>query len=371
MCYAAIPSVTKITKAKTVEEIEELANQLAPGIAQVVTAALQALSDGMDLDALADALEKGDEQAVLGMLDVLLAQQTAKEQAKLQDAAWAGGALAAAQINPVLRGATFEFNRLNPKLVDWLQTYSLELIREVNDKTVEGVRSALTAGMKAGQNPRTQATQIKQIVGLTNRQSAAVANFRKELEGFHERGGAAGYKLGSKIDRVNGHQVHNYGPGGKPKDGIRERRLRDFRYDKTLSAAMASGKPLTPAQIDKMVEAYARKYRKYRGDTIARTESMRTLNIGVQDAWRQAIESGKVPEIAVRRFWKVASDERTCPVCKPIPDLNPKGVAFAQPFATPKGAMLLGPVHPDCRCHTFIRMVEPQEYAYYGIKIAA
>jgi hypothetical protein len=45
---------------------------------------------------------------------------------------------------------------------------------------------------------------------------------------------AGGYNLGAKIDRVNGAQVFKPGVDGTPKDGITERRLRDFRYDKQL-----------------------------------------------------------------------------------------------------------------------------------------
>jgi hypothetical protein len=95
-----------------------------------------------------------------------------------------------------------------------------------------------------------------------------------------------------------------------------------------------------------MVDAYARKYRKYRAETIARTESMRALNMGTQEAWRQAVQDGKIVEDLIRRFWKVAHDERTCPVCKPIPEMNPNGVKLAQPFATPRGPIFLGRCTP-------------------------
>jgi hypothetical protein len=202
---------------------------------------------------------------------------------------------------------------------------------------------------------------LKQIVGLTEKQAQAVANFRAELETFHERKTGGGYGLGKKIDRVNGAQVFKPDASGKPKDGILERRLRDFRFDGQLKRAAAQGKPLTEAQIDKMVTAYANKFRKFRANTIARTESMRALSMGTQEAWRQAAMEGKVDETLIRRFWKVAHDERTCEVCAPVPGMNPDGVGLAVPFATPKGPVMLPPLHPNCRCHPFIRQLEPQE----------
>ena len=129
-----------------------------------------------------------------------------------------------------------------------------------------------------------------------------------------------------------------------------------------MQRAMQTGKPLTPEQIDKMVAAYARKYKAFRARTIARTEAIRANNMGIQDAWRQAIESGKVSESLVRRQWIVARDERLCEICAPIPRLNPKvGVKQGQPFATPKGPMSMPPAHPNCRCTMVIRMWEASD----------
>jgi hypothetical protein len=201
------------------------------------------------------------------------------------------------------------------------------------------------------------------VIGLTDRQAQAVKNFRKELETFHLRRSAGGYNLGGKISRApGGAQVYALDEDGQLKDGILERRLRDFRFDGQLQRAMQQGKPLTPAQIDKMVEAYARKYLKYRSETIARTEALRTTNFGVQDAWRQAIASGTVPEENIRRQWVLSRDERLCSLCAPVPRMNPKlGVAFGQPFATPKGAQMLPPLHPNCRCTIWVQPFEPAQ----------
>jgi hypothetical protein len=75
----------------------------------------------------------------------------------------------------------------------------------------------------------------------------------------------------------------------------------------------------------------------------------------VQESFRQAIESGKLAEDVLRRFWIVAKDERLCKVCEPIPGMNETGVAFAQPFASVTGPVMLPPIHPQCRCSVFIR----------------
>lgn len=359
MCYATIPSVRRrgavIEKAATKDDVEALAASYEKPIAAAIVKALEQSGDAIDLDELAAALAGGNLQKVLDLLNIKLGPATDA----IQNAVWAGGSLGTTALN--LTGIEWHFNRLNPTLVNWLQNYTLGLIRELTDSTREAIRGQLIDGMRAGVNPRTQAATIKQTVGLTARQSNAVWNFRKELEGFHNRASADGFNLGAKIDRVNGAQVFKPGDDGSPKDGITERRLRDFRYDGQLNRAMTTGKALAPAQIDKMVAAYARKYRKFRAQMIARTEAMRALNMGTQDAFRQAAEAGKVQEHLIRRFWRVASDERTCDICEPIPDMNSEGVTLAGPFATPEGGTFLPPMHPNCRCHVFIRVLEPQQ----------
>lgn len=352
----------KAKRPADVEEIEALAAKLEPGIAKAIVAALQAQKDAVDLKALAAAIAAGKIDEALSLLGLAnIPEALAGVTTSLQNATFTAGGLAASQIAERLSGVTFAFDQLNPRLITWLQTYSLGLIRQIDTTTKEAIRSALTNGMNAGLNPRDAARQVRAVVGLTDKQAKAVQNFRRELERFHLKSTAGGYKLGAKIDRVNGAQVFRPDEDGLPKDGITERRLRDFRYDAQLKRSMTTGKPLTPEQIDKMVDAYSRKYLKFRSETIARTEAIRTTNFGVQDAWRQAIEKGKVPESLVRRTWIVARDERTCEICSPIPGLNKKGVMFGQPFQTPDGPQFLPPMHPNCRCTIWIRRFEASQ----------
>lgn len=361
--------VAKVSNDALMSEIELAARKLEPELAEALLAMLSALQDVVPLDELAAAVKAGDIDRIMRLIgDANLSLAAGKVTGALQDAAWAGGAIAATSINSTIREASFVFNRLNPRLIDWLQGYTYNLVKltkdEAGEATKQAIREAMTAGMTVGNNPLTVARDIRASIGLTPRQQKAVKNFRTELESFHLRGGEGGYNLGAKISRVYGTQVYALGEDGGPADGITERRLRDFRYDGHLSRALKTGVPLKPEKIDEMVAAYHRKYLKYRSQTIARTEALRATNYGVQDGWRQAIEAGKVPEAQVRRQWVVSRDERLCEVCAPVPKLNPKrGVKFGEPFATPKGPVMLPPLHPNCRCHIFIRVWEPEQLA--------
>ncbi len=103
--------------------------------------------------------------------------------------------------------------------------------------------------------------------------------------------------------------------------------------------------------IDAAVTNYIENYLDYRAATIAQTESVRASNAGLQDAYRQAIARGALPSDAVTQHWKVALDERTCPVCRSIPDLNPDGIRIEQPFISIGGPFTVPPdPHPNCRC---------------------
>lgn len=350
----------RIEKASAAESI---ADKLTPKLAKAVLDALITQAGNVDLDAIVAALQKGDAAAVLKALGIDEFDAIfGPVQDALTGATGAAGLATMATINTRVTTAAIRFNQLNPRLILWLQNYSLSLIKQVNDSTLAGVRAYLVAGMNEGKNPVAVAREVKGIVGLTERQALAVKRFRTELETFHTRRSAKAWNLGGKIDRVNGRQVFKPSPDGTPKDGVDQRRLRDFRFDGQLQRAMTASKPLTPAQIDKMVAAYERKYRKYRAETIARTEALRATNAGVQDAWRQAIESGKIVEDQVRRRWIVARDERLCEICQPIPGMNKKlGVPMGQPFATPKGPVMLPPIHPSCRCVVLIRQYEPAQ----------
>lgn len=344
-------------------EAEALASKLEPELAKAILDAFLKQQGKADLDAIIAALEAGDIGKVLELLD-LPGSIAAFEgvSSTIHTGVNAAGAMAAAQVGLQVRGVTFAFNSLNPRLITWLQTYSLKLIRQITDGTREGIRQYLIQGMKDGKNPKAVARQVKGIIGLTDKQAMAVYNYRKELETFHLKRSAASWGLGNKIDQVNGTQVFKPGEDGQPLDGIGQRRLRDLRYDGQLNRALTTGKPLKPEQIDKMVAAYQRKYLAYRSRTIARTEAIRATNMGIQDAWQQALDKGAVKEDLTRKKWIVAADERTCEICGPIPGLNPpKGIKHQQSFVTPEGPQMLPPMHPNCRCTVFYRVYEPKQ----------
>lgn len=358
-------------------KLDELVRMLEPAIAAAVLAALTLVRDRLVLAKLIELLEHGriDELMAALSTEALVTEYGPVRDAVADGIATAAGGMAGTvpPTQAVAPGAfapamlRVQFDRLNPFLMQFVRGYSYDLIREINDTTREGVRQIIADGAKAGDNPRKLAKTIKQQVGMTARQAQAVSNFRKELERIHlktdQKGGA--YNLGGKISRApGGDQTYAVDEHGKPLDQINARRLRDFRYDQTLASAIKTGTPLTKAQIDQMVDAYTRKMLKYRAETIATTEAIRAAHAGNLEIWRQAIDQGIVKSELIRRRWVVAKDERTCLICRPIPNLNKGmegyGIGWGEKFKLADGAAVSTPgAHPRCRCTVITRAIEP------------
>lgn len=353
-----------IEKAKP-SDIEALAEKLEPALARAIRDLITDHVARVDLDALEAALKDGQTYKVLDIIGDVDPVKAGQVRDALQNAVWAGGALAVQQ-SPVFSEVKFAFNRLNPSLITWLEGYHLNLIRSVEEGTRAAVRSALLDGMKAGRNPIDQARQIKQAVGLTESQAKAVANYRKELETFHLKRSAKSWGLGNERSKLSGVDVMPRDAKGKPLDGIEARRLRDQRYDATLKRSMETRTPLKPEQIAKMVTRYQERMIQGRARTIARTESLRATNVGVAEAWRQAIDDGKIDGSLVRKRWAIAKDERLCPLCLAIYRAQPKrGIRINEAFENPKGLVPIKapPGHPSCRCVIQVRQWEAEQLA--------
>src|SRR6185369_9904783 len=78
---------------------------------------------------------------------------------------------------------------------------------------------------------------------------------------------------------------------------------------------------LTSAQIEKMVTRYRERMLQYRARTISRSESIRAANAGQLSVWKTAVDKGLIPRTA-RRAWTVSGDDRTCPRCLELEDVQ-------------------------------------------------
>lgn len=228
------------------------------------------------------------------------------------------------------------FDQTNVNAVNQIRASRLNLIREITTAQQDTFRSVLTDGIRRGVNPRQQAREMLDSVGLTRRQTEAVQNYRRLLE------------EGSS-------------------DALR-RGLRDRRFDSTVRRAVTDKDVLSKAQIDKMVGRYNERYLRFRAETIARTEALRVAHEGTDLMFEQALENGSIKSEELERTWVTARDGD---VRDSHDGMNGQKREWNQPFVSDAGALLMRPGDSSapadeviqCRCVLATRIVRRREAA--------
>lgn len=239
------------------------------------------------------------------------------------------------------------FNMALPTATQWLANLSSRLITEVFDEQRQMVRERLTEAVTRGINPRQSALDLigridqrtgKRVggfIGLTSRQAEWVARARDELESLNP----------------------NY----------LTRALRDKRFDSTVRKAIDEGKPLSREQVNRMITSMQARTQNYRGQVIARTESINALRAGQFEAIKQAAIKGDIDPRDVSKAWDSSSDARTrldhLQMEQTYRD-NPIGLESA--FIAPDGSRLMFPGDSSlgasgaqtiqCRCKAVYRI---------------
>jgi len=244
---------------------------------------------------LVDRIDAGDIDGVLTAMGINEASFGSIEQA-IQNAYRKGGDTGALQVGRIPDPSKdvsfmFAFNVRNSRAEQWLRENSSSLIVEITQDQREMVRQRLTASLSEGVNPRQSALEL---VG------------RKNLVTRRREGGFIGMtsQQANWVSRARG-ELQDLDPN------YLNRKLRDKRFDRSVRKAIASGKPLTKASMDRMVSSLQSRTVKYRGDVIARTESINALRAGQHESLRQATEAGDVKEGDVTREWDSSGDART------------------------------------------------------------
>ncbi len=232
------------------------------------------------------------------------------------DQAWMGGGRDATRIPETGEGdkrVAFQFDAGNPTVLEALDGYKLGLIREISDGQRDTIRAIVSDGLARGLPPAKMAQAIRDSVGLTEIQAGHVASYRAELE-------SSDVRLRTKA---------------------LTRALRDRRFDPTVISSVGKGETLGAEQVDKMVDAYQRRYIALRAMTIARTEALRAASLGSFASIDAAAASGNLDNFEVVKTWIATGDGKTRPTHW---DLNGKSViGLDTPFVTAAGARLLHP----------------------------
>jgi hypothetical protein len=219
----------------------------------------------------------------------------------------------------------FQFDMRNPRVEEDLKRVSSALITRLTDEARDNVREVLQQGMAAGKNPRSTALDIVGridpvtkkrvggVIGLTNNQTRWVQNTERYLKG-----------LDSTYFNL---------------------KLRDKRFDNLVNKAIEANKPLKNQDVEKIVTAYKNRALKYRAETIARTETIQSLNRGEYMAAMEVIREGGLSSDAIRKYWDDAGDGRVRHTHRMMGAKynSEKGIPVDQPFEFANGMKMMYP----------------------------
>jgi uncharacterized protein YbjQ (UPF0145 family) len=314
------------------ERLNRLVDQQDARIANIFRTAIAALKDEVDLDALATELEQGRVNAAIERL-----QHAADALGAASNVAFVTSGQSTADFMANAGVGRVVFDQVNLYAVAAMQATRLELIREFTAEQLRATSMALVSGVESGANPISAARNFRDSIGLTAVQWGYVDSYRTALERVGVDDQAAQNALG--------------------------RALRDGRGDQTVMAAARAGRPIPPAKIDWLVSRYAQRFVKHRSQVIGRTEAMRAVNQGNEEAYRQAIADGTLDAEQLRREWRTRLDGRER---RTHEFLNGEVRGWGEPWVTENG-VLRYPGDPEapaketiqCRCALLTRIRQP------------
>lgn len=299
--------------------IEQLQRQLGKGWIEIV----EWLRSTNSLTAIDARLAAGDYAGVVAEVESAALRFAAEGHTAYVTA----GQKAAKWLDAKVPDALVRFDQTNTRAVRRAEQNQLELVRGFTQEQREVTRRVLVEGARTGVNPREMARDIRDSIGLTDTQSQHVLNYRRQLESR---------QFGAAMSRE----------------------LHDARADRTLARLRRAGDSLTPAQVDKMVEAYRKNYISYRAETIARTEALKHAHEGAAEGMQQAVERGDIEAGSLTKTWNAGPRTRHARVDHQ--HMDGKRVPFGQLFELPDGTRMTGPGDPaggathnaNCRCNS-------------------
>ena len=305
-------------------ELQKLIRIFTPRIRKAFLDAVQDISDRAIIGELTEAIRDGDlNRAIysLGLDEAAFRSLTAEIEQAFETGGVTTGNTFPKRINTQTGRTVFRFDVRNSRAEATLRDHSSTLVREITEETRRVVRVTVQRGMAEGRNPRSTALDLVGrvdsqtgrrsggVIGLTSKQEQWVANAKRDLENLDSR--------------------------------YFTRTRRDKRFDSIVKKAIADGKPLDSATIDKLIGRYKDSLLQYRAESIARTESIAALNRSEHEAINQAVEQGAIKSSAIKRVWDSAgNDGRTRDTHL---QMEGQTVGLNEPFTFPDGSKAMFP----------------------------
>lgn len=300
--------------------LDDLFDQLAPRVAQAFREAVAAIVDNVVLQQVIEAVAANDVDAAFRAVD-FDPMVFNRFYFTMNDVMQAGGSFTMAGQPKRVNGLMLRFNVRDQRAEEWLRNQSSRLIGGIEADARLAVANTMQAGLSEGRNPRNVALDI---VG------------RLDPATGKRTGGTIG--LGAREEewaRATRQKLLTLDPDYLTSE------LRDKRFDGLVRDAIEQGKPLPVATVDRLVDRYRANALRYRGEQIARTETMAALQHSEWLSIKQAIDKGQLSQSEVTKEWDSSSDDRVRPSHRALHGMT---VGFDEPFVSPlTGARMMHP----------------------------
>lgn len=329
---------------------EELEARFGKRIADGFRESIEELARAADVERAITALLVGDIEAALAAMHIDAAAYGPFADA-IRDTFHAGGQFAVSGL-PALTDAAgaalvIRYNARALSAERWLREHSGQLITRIVEEQRQAIRASLTSTLEAGRNPRAAIpgivgrydprtrSRVGGIIGLTVPQERWVEGARSELV------------------------------SDDPADlrAYLSRQARDKTYDRAVNRAIRDGRRLPADVASKALAGYKSGLLRVRGETIARTELLTSLNAGRFQAYRQAVDDGQLDPLSVTKVWRDSRDGR---VRDSHLMLNGESARLLDPFISPTGSRMMHPGDTslgargrdviNCRCRFEVRI---------------
>lgn len=303
-----------------------LIDQFTPELRMAFLKAIDGVKNNALIGEIARAIQDGDPLRavrIIGLDDVAM-----RPLIRQIETAFETGGVMVADSFPVLTNTqgirtVFRFDVRDSRAEAWLRDHSSDFVTRITDEQLAVIRNTITEGVTAGTNPRTIALDlVGRIDPLTGRRGGGVIGLSQNQ---------AQWVLNAQAELSNPATASNW--------FTRERR--DARFDATVQRSIDDGVALDGATIDKLTGRYSDSLLQLRGETIARTEALASLNQSQNEAFQQAIDDGLISPSAVKRIWDASGDNR---VRESHQAMNGQAVGMNEPFVSPvTGARMMHP----------------------------
>ena len=227
------------------------------------------------------------------------------------------------------------FNPYDPHIASVIRSLADTYTRKIKEEMRESVMTAVSDGMQQGLNPRAIARNIRSSVGLSPNQTTARDRFRAQL--------VAGDR--AALNRALGRNTLRNTAG---KELVRKGHAGGFGLNNKQIAMLKAklGKePLSAAEIDKIVDAYAKRLEAFHAETLTRTASLDAQRNAQRLATEDAIQKGVMERDRVTRTWITVGDSRVRPEHA---EMNGETVGMNERYSN--GEEIPGELTYNCRC---------------------